>query len=66
MPLFTAILALRYAWVYICTSDGGNIAFYIEASVNKTSHLASTLNIQDIHPNYSYVQLREDFDNMQF
>ena len=66
MPSFPAILALRYAWVYICTSDGGNIASYIEASVNKTSHLASTLNIPDIHPNYSHVQLREDFDNMQF
>ena len=66
MPPFPVILVLRHAWIYICTSDGSNIASYIEAFVNKTSCLASALNIPNIHSNYSHVWLRKDFDNMWF
>ena len=55
MPPFLAVLALGHARVYVCLSDGNNIVFYVETSVNETFHLTSTLNISDVQPDYSHI-----------
>ena len=38
-----AVFALRDTKVYVCTSDSGNIAFYIEVSVNQFFYFTTTL-----------------------
>jgi len=66
MSPFPAILALGHTRVHVCPSNGGNIIPYIEAPVNETFCLTLTLNIPDVQPNNSYIQLWEDLDNIGF
>ena len=48
-PLPT-ILAEGDAKVHVCTSNGGNKVFYVEASVNKHFRVLTTLDIPDVDP----------------
>jgi len=40
-----AILILENTRVYVCTSDSGNIAFYVEAPVNQSFCFTTTLDV---------------------
>ena len=66
MLLFPEILTLEHTRVYVCPFDGSNIIPYIEAPVNETFCLTSTLNIPDIQPDNSHIQLWGDLDDMKF
>jgi len=48
-PLPT-ILALGYAWVYICISDCYNMASYIEIPIDETFSFEATLSIPNANP----------------
>ena len=66
MPPFLTILALEYARVHICFFDGDNEVSYVETSVNETFYFTSTLNISDVQPDFSHIQLWGDLDNVRF
>ena len=66
ISLFLAILALRHARVYVCSFNGGNIIPYIEVLVNVTFCLTLTLNISDVQPDNSHIQLWEDLNDIGF
>jgi len=53
-PLPT-ILALGYAWVYICISDCYNMASYIEIPIDETFSFEATLSIPNANPYDSHV-----------
>ena len=63
MSLLPAVLALENARIHVCTSDGGNIASYIEAPVNQSFCFTTTLDILDVYQNNGHIWLGEDFDN---
>jgi len=52
---FLAVLVLGDTWVYVCTTNGGDIAPNVETPINKTFSLTTTLNISYIQPNDSYI-----------
>ena len=62
MLLFLAILVLRYTRIYIGTSDHSDIAFYIEASIDKTFCIVITLDVPDINLYNGYVRFGRDLD----
>ena len=61
--LLPTVLTLRDFQVYVSPSNSYNIAFYVEAFVNKAFSLASALDILDIQPDDGYVQFRRYFDD---
>ena len=54
IPLST-IIALEYAWVYICISNCYDVAFYIETPINKVFSFGTTLSILNVSPYNSYI-----------
>ena len=66
IPLFPAILTLGHTGIYVHPSDGGNVVSYVETSIYETFCLTSTLNISDVQPDYSHIQLQRDLDNIRF
>jgi len=65
MSPFPAILALGHTSVHVCPSNSGNIILYIEASVNETFCLTLILNIPDVQPDNSHIQLWENLDDTE-
>ena len=63
--LFPAVLVLRNFQVHICTTNSGNMVFYIETSVNKPFALLLLWTFH-VQLNDSYIQLRRHFDNLRF
>ena len=61
--LFPAVFTLEDTKIHVCTFNSDNVAFYIKVPIDQFFHLTITLDIPDIHPNNSHVQLREDFNN---
>ena len=66
-----AIFVLRYIWIYISSSDGGNETFYIKALVNDFFGGWTILRVLYIDPydghirfqrNFVYVRFRSNFD----
>jgi len=57
MTLLPAIFALGDTWVHVCSSDCSNVVAYIEASVDEKFCVLTTLNIPNVDPNYSHIQL---------
>ena len=55
MTLLPTILALGYAWVYICISDCYNMASYIEIPIDETFSFKATLSIPNANPYDSHV-----------
>jgi len=52
---FPPILTLEHARVHVHPSDGSDIIPYIEAPINKTLCLTSTLDIPDVQPDNHYI-----------
>jgi len=48
---FPTIFTLWNAEVYVSSSDGGDIPFYIETLVNQTLGFAPTLDVPNFNPN---------------
>jgi len=48
MPLFPIVLALKYSQVHVHLSNSCDVASYVEASVDETFSLASTLDVPDV------------------
>jgi len=51
MPLFPTIFTLWNARVYVSSSYGSNISFYIETLINQTLGFAPALDIPNVNPN---------------
>jgi len=62
IPLPT-ILALGYAWIYICTSDCCNMASYIETSIDKAFSFGTTLSILNVNLYNGHIWFWWDFDD---
>ena len=62
MILFSAILALRYAGIYISISDHSYVAFYIETSVDQSFSFITTLNIPNIDLYNCHARFGGDLD----
>jgi len=58
-----AVLTLGNTRVHVYTSNSGNMASYIKAPVNQSFCFTTTLDIPDVHPNNSHIQLGENFNN---
>ena len=66
MPLFLAVFVLGHTRVHIYPSNGGNVVFYIETSINKALCLASTLNIPNVQLNNGHIWFWGYLDNLWF
>jgi len=55
MLLFLAVFVLGDARVHVHALNSGDVASYIETSINKTFSLATTLNIPYIQSNNSHI-----------
>ena len=62
--LLLAVFVLEDTRVHFYTFNGSDIASYVEAPVDQSFHLTTTLDIPDVHPNNGHVQLGGDFDNV--
>ena len=60
-----AVLVLRNAKVYIGSSNCSNIAFYIEACVDKAFCFHTILRIPNVDPYHSHVRFGWCLDNMR-
>jgi len=56
-PLPT-ILALRDAWVHVCSMNGHDVPTNIEAPVDKHFGIAATLYVPYIYPDNSHARFR--------
>ena len=63
MSLFLAVLVLGDAWAYVSVLDGGNVAAYVEASVDEVLSFGTILGVPNINQYNSYIRLGGDFDN---
>jgi len=63
VPLFPVVFALKYSQVYVHLSNSHDVAFYVEASVDETFSLASTLGVPDVYLDDSHVHFRRYLDN---
>ena len=61
-----AILALRDIWIHISSLNGGNVLSNIEASVDETFSLASTLDIPNVNPYKQHIEFGQYFDYTRF
>ena len=66
MTPLLAIIALQYTRIHVYTIYSSNESSYVEASINKSFHFGTTLDISNIDSNYCYVQLWKDFDDVRF
>ena len=62
MLLFPVILTLRYTRIHIGTSNHSDVAFYIEASVDKPFYIVATLDVPDVNLYDSHVGFGRDLD----
>jgi len=60
---FLTLLALWDTWVHVCPLNSCNKTTDIEASVDKSSYIHTTLRVLDIKPYNDHVQLEGYFDN---
>jgi len=61
---FLTILTLIDTRIHICFSNCCNVTSDIEAFVNMTFSLGTTLRVLYINPNHCYIRFRKSFDNM--
>ena len=66
MSPFSAIFALGDSRVHVSTLYSNDVAFYIEAMVNKNFSGCTTLEVSDINLYNSHVRFRRYFDNSWF
>jgi len=57
VPPFPTILALQNIWVYVGSTNCGNKAFYIEASVDYFLGVGPILSVPNINPDYGHIRL---------
>ena len=66
MSLLPAIFALRYVWIHIGSSDGGNETFYVKASVDDFFGRWTILQVPYVNPYDGHVGFRGNFVYMRF
>ena len=59
-----AIFALRDFRVYICFSNGCNVTFNVETSVDESFSFGSILEVSNVHPYDHHVWFWRSFDNL--
>ena len=64
-PLPT-VLALRNTWVRVGTSNGSDVTFYIEITVDNVLSCRTALGIPDVHPNHCLIGFRGHFNDTRF
>lgn len=65
MFLLPTILILWHTWIYVCSTNSGNIASNIKAPVNESFSFVTTLNVSDIQLDNNYIRLQKYFNNMR-
>jgi len=66
VPPFPTILLLQDIRVRVDSTNHGDKASYIEASIDYFLGIGPILSVSNINPDYRYIRFGQDFDDSRF